>query len=194
MRMTAEGTAENRPRRFVINDVRWPVASFPRRELAAGIASVAVVAQLVLAPVTLLISAVLTLAGRISRWRPSWLLLPAMAAVCWLAAVTIPVSLAALEAGSRRLVVAELAVALHRGRLLQPAGQVGGAAGASWWLPREMPLALLAGTAEAAVMLWLGWRRSPPNWRPGAIALVRRRAAVAALAASRTVTPDGCAI
>jgi hypothetical protein len=199
MRMTTAGTAEHRPRRFLINDVRWPAASFHRRELAAGIASAAVVAQLVLAPVTLPIAAVLTLAGRRSRWRPAWLLLPAAAGACWLAAVTIPASVAALEAGSHQLVATALAVALHRARQLHPVGRVGvgrvgAAAGAGWWLPRELPLALLAGTAEAAVMLWLGWRRSAPNWRPGAIALVRRRAAVAALAAARTVTANGCAI
>jgi len=194
MRMTAAGTAERRPRRFLINDVRSPVASVPRRELAAGLASAAVAAQLVLAPLTLLIAAAFTLGGRISRWRPAWLLLPAMAGACWLAAVTIPVSMAALEAGSRRLVAAELVTALHRARLLQPAARVGALTGAGWWLPREAPLALLAGTAEAAIMLWLGWRRSAPNWRPGAIALVRRRAAIAALAASRTVTANGCAI
>ena len=194
MRVRAAGTPQQRRRRVQTSDVRWPAASFPRRELASGLATAAVIAQLVLAPVTLLVAAVLTLAARISRWRPAWLLLPAMAGACWLAAVTIPVSVTALEAGSRRLVAAELAVALHRARMMQPAGRVGAIAGAGWWLPREMPLALLAGTAEAAVMLWLGWRRSPPNWRPGVIALARRRAAVAALAASRTVTTEGCAI
>src|SRR5258708_4734585 len=169
MRMTAAGTAQQRPRRILTNDVRWPAASFPRNELAAGLASAAVVAQLVLAPVTLLIAAVLTLAGRISRWRPPWLLLPAMAGACWLAAVTIPVSVAALEAGSHRLVAAELAVALHRAWMMQPAGHVGAAAGAGWWLPRAVPLALLAGTAEAAVMLWLGGGPSPPAPRPRAL-------------------------
>ena len=208
MRTTAEGIAERRPRRFVIDDFRGPVANFPRRELAASFAAVAIAAQLVLAPVTLLIAAVLTFAGRISRWRPAWLLLPAVAGACWLARVTVPVTVAALEAGSGRIAAAELAVALHPARLLHPAhllaspgllhsaDQVGAAATASvgWWLPRELPLALLAGTAEAAVMLWLGWRRSRPAWRPGAIALLRRRAAVSALAASRTVTASGCAI
>ncbi len=208
MRTTADGIAERRPRRFQIDDIRRPTASLGRRELAAGLGTLAVAAQLVLAPVTLLIAAVLTLAGRISRWRPEWLVLPAMACACWLAAVTIPVSVAALEAGSHRLIAAELAVALHPGRLLHPAqlfdsppllhsaSQVGAAAlaGAGWWLPRELPLALLAGTAEAAIVLWLGWRRAHPAWRPGAIAAVRRRAAAAALAASHTVTASGCAI
>ncbi|HUA42307.1 MAG TPA: hypothetical protein VMA32_12100 [Streptosporangiaceae bacterium] len=150
----------------------------------------AVAAQLVLAPVALLIAAILTLTGRISRWRPAWLLLPAVAGACWLAAVTVPVSAAAVDAGSRRLIRAELHAALHPALLLHPALP----AGAGWWLPRELPLALLAGTAEATIMLWLCWRRSRPRWRPGAIAVVRRRAAAAAVAAARTVTASGCAI
>ncbi len=165
MRRTAEGLAERRQRRFQIDDIRRPTASLGRRELAAGLSTLGVAAQLVLAPVILLIAAVLTLAGRSSRWRPEWLLLPAVAGACWLAAVTVPVSVAAFEAGSHRLIAAELAVALHPGRLLHPAqlfdsppllhsaSQVGAAAlaGAGWWLPRELPLALLAGTAEAAI-------------------------------------------
>src|SRR5262249_52532899 len=108
MRTTAEGIAERRPRRFLIDDFRGPAASFPRRELAAGLAAVAIAAQLALAPVTLLIAAVLALVGRISRWRPAWLLLPAVAGACWLAAVTIPVAVAALETGSGRLAAADL--------------------------------------------------------------------------------------
>jgi hypothetical protein len=202
MRRTAEEAAERGPRRFQIDDIRPPAASSGRpasfgrsaslggRELAAGLGTVAVAAQLVLAPVALLIAAILTLIGSISRWRPAWLLLPAAAGGCWLAAVTIPDSAAALDAGSRRLIRAELHAALHPALLLHPALP----AGAGWWLPRELPLALLAGTAEATIMLWLGWRRSRPRWRPGAMAVVRRRAAVAAVAAARTVTASGCAI
>lgn len=190
MRRTAEEAAERRPQRFQIDDIRPPAASLGRRELAAGLSTLAVAAQLVLAPVALLIAVVLTLTGRISRWRPAWLLLPAAAGACWLAVVTIPVAVAALEAGSSRLIGAELSVALQPALLPHPAVPPG----AGWWLPRELPLVLLAGTAEAAIMLWSGWRRSPPRWRPGAIALVRRRAAVAALAAARTVTAGGCAI
>jgi hypothetical protein len=161
-----------------------------------------VAAQLALAPVTLLIAAVLMLTGRVSRWRPQWLLLPAVASACWLAVVRVTVAVAALEAGARGLVAAEVAVArdpgrlLHPALLLHPAGRVGTAAlaGPGWWLPRELPLALLCGTAEAAIVLWLGWRRSPLPWRPGALAVVRGRAAAAALAATHTVTAGGCAI
>ncbi|HTX83785.1 MAG TPA: hypothetical protein VME44_16490 [Streptosporangiaceae bacterium] len=139
----------------------------------------------------LLIAVVLTVTGRTSRWRPHWLLLPAVTGACWLAAVRVAVAVAALEASAGRLIAAERAVASHVGLLLHPSAAL---AGAGWWLPRELPLALLGGTAEAAIVLWFGWRRSPPAWQPGVIALVRRRAAAAALAASHTVMAGGCAI
>jgi hypothetical protein len=203
MRRSAEGIAERRTRRWPANDVRPPAARLGRGELAAGFASLAVAAQLALAPVTLLIAAVLTLTGRTSRWRPHWLLLPAVASACWLAAVRVTVAVAALEAGAGGMIAVEVAVARDPGRLLHPADLLRPAqvfhraaplAGPGWWLPRELPLALLAGTIEAAFVLWLGWRCSPPAWRPGAIAVVRRRAAAAALAAAHTVTAEGCAI
>lgn len=208
MRTTAAGLAERGTRRLSADDLRPPAARLAVRELAAGLAALAVAAQLALAPLTLLIAAVLTLTARISRWRPQWLLLPAVAGACWLAAVRVTVALAALDEGAGRLIAAELAVASHPGRLLHPAqllhparllhgaGLHGAAAlaGASWWLPRELALALLGGTAEAAIVLWIGWRHAPPAWRPGAFAVVRRRAAAAALAASHTVMAGGCAI
>jgi hypothetical protein len=191
MRTTSEGIAERRDRRLSADDLRPPAARLGLRELAAGFAALAVAAQLALAPIVLLIAAALTVTGRASRWRPHWLLLPAAAGACWLAAVRVTVAVAAVQAGSGRLMAAERAVASHPGRLLHPSAAL---AGGGWWLPRELPLALLGGTAEAAIVLWLGWRRSPPAWRAGVIAVVRRRAAVAALAASHTVMAGGCAI
>lgn len=191
MRRTAADIAERRTRRLPADDLRPPAARLGLRELAAGIAALAVAAQLAFAPVMLLIAAVLMLTGRVSRWRPHWLLLPALASTCWLAAVRVAVAVAALDASAGRLISAELALASHPMRLLHPSAAL---AGAGPWLLREVPLALLGGTAEAAIVLWLGWRYSPPSWRPGGIAVVRRRAAVAALAASHTVMAGGCAI
>ena len=191
MRTTAAGIAERRTRRLPADDLRPPAARLGLRELAAGFTALVVAAQLALAPNMLLIAALLTVTARMSRWRPHWLLLPAMAGACWLAAVRLLVAVAALEASAGRLIAAEGAVASHPGRLLDPSSAL---AGAGWWMPRELPLALLGGTAEAAIVLWLGWRRSPPAWRPGVVAVARRRAAAAAMAASHTVMAGGCAI
>ena len=228
MRMTTATDAERRPHRSRLDHPDPRAGSFRRGELAAGLAAVAVMAQLALAPASLLVAGVLVLTGRISRWQLSWLLLPALGGACWLAAAGLPAATHALAIGAGRLVAAELAVAAHPTRLLHPAGEF---AGAGRWLQQEAPLLVLAGTAEAALVLWSrtalwsgtvlsskavlwsgtgrwpgrfgrlrsGWqppagRTTPPDRRPGLVAVLRRRSAAAALAAGHTVTASGFAI
>jgi len=186
MRMTTAGVAERWPHRSRLDHPDLLTGSFRRGELAAGLAAVAVVAQCALAPVTLLVAGLLMLVGRISRWPRAWLLLPALGGACWLAVAGLPATAHALTAGASRLMAADLAVALHPGRLLHPAAAF---AGTGRWLPGELPLLLLAGTAEAAIMLW-----PHRTQRPGLVAALRRRAAAAALAAGHTVTASGFAI
>ena len=216
MRMTTAGLAERGPHRSRLDHPDLSPGSFRRSELTAGLAAVAVAAQLALAPVTLLVAGVLVLAGRIARWRVTWLLLPALGGACWLAVAGLPASAHALTVGARRLMAAELAIAAHPARLLHPAAAF---AGSGRWLPQALPLLVLAGTAEAAIVLWSGtvlwsrtglwtgrFRRPRSGWqalagaearavpRPGLVAVLRRRSATAALAAGHTVTASGCAI
>lgn len=168
-----------------------------RGELGAGLGAVAVAAELVLVPFVLIPAAALILLGRLSRWRLHWLTVPALAAACWLAVASSP--------GAHGLLIAGRAIAAQSGRLarlaavvaarparLQHAGPAlrAAVAGTDRWLPA----CLLAATIEAAFVLWLGWRRSPPDWRPGLVATQRRRAAIRALTAGRAVTADGCAL
>ncbi|HTZ93860.1 MAG TPA: hypothetical protein VMB74_15820 [Streptosporangiaceae bacterium] len=190
MRITAAGTAERWPQRSLLKHPDRAADSVRRGELAAGLAAVAVASQLALAPVALLIAGMLVITGRVSRWRLAWLLLPALGSACWLAMAGLPAVADAVAAGASRLLAAELAFAVHPQRLMHPADAF---PGSGRWLERELPLLALAGTGEAAVVLWLG-REPGPGWRPGLIATVRRRVATAALAAGRTVTADGCAI
>jgi len=184
--MTTTRVAERRPLRSRLDHPDLLTGSFRRGELAAGLAAVAVVAQCALAPVMLLVAVLLVLAGRISRWQLAWLLLPALGSACWLAVAGLPATAHALTAGAGRLTAADLAVALHPGRLLHPATAF---AGSGRWLPEELPLLLLAGTAEAAIVLW-----PHRTQRPGLVAALRRHAAAAALAAGHTVTANGFAI
>jgi hypothetical protein len=186
MRITTAGVAERRPQRSPLDQPDLLTGSYRRGELAAGLAAVAVVAQCALAPVTLLVAGLLMLTGRISRWPLAWLLLPALGSVSWLAVAGLPATAHALTAGAGRLMAADLAVALHPRLLLHPAAAF---AGTGRWLPSELPLLLLAGTAEAAVVLW-----PHRTQRPGIVAALRRRAAAAALAAGHTVTAGGFAI
>jgi hypothetical protein len=134
----------------------------PGRELAAGLATAAVVGQFLFARATLVIAVTLIAVGRTSRWRPPWLLLPALAGLGWLLAQgAAPTAFAALPRG-----------------LAGP-------------LVRQLPSAVLLGSAEAALVLWVVWY--PLAWRSGLVAVLRRRASVRALRAGHTVAPDGFA-
>lgn len=166
-------------------------------ELRAGLAALAIAAELVLVPFVLIPAAALVLLGRLARWRPHWLLLPLLGAGCWLAVASGPSAagvrgaVGAIAAQSGRLARLAAAIAARPDRLLH-VGPVLRAelAGAGRWLPA----CLVVATAEAALVLWLGWRSSPPDWRPGLVATQRRRSALRALSAGRTTTADGCAL
>ncbi len=140
-----------------------PVSTW--RELTAALATAAVVAQVLFAPTTLLIAVALIGVGRTSRWRPPWLLLPGLAGLGWMQANG--AALTAFAALPRRL-------------------------GVTPGLVQGLPSALLLGSAEAALVLWLAWY--PLAWRPGLIAVLRRRASARALAAGHTVAPGGFAL
>ena len=210
MRMMTATGVERRQHRSRLDHPELRAGSFRRGELAAALAAVAVVAQLALAPVSLLVAGVLVATGRISRWQLSWLLLPAVSGVGWLAVAGLPAAAHALAIGAGRLMAAELAVAAHPQRLLHPAAAF---AGSGRLLQQELPLLVLAGTAEAAIVLgsaagrWPGrfgrrsssWQplagaQAPAGRRPGLVAVLRRRSAAAALAAGHSVTGNGFGI
>ena len=81
MRITTAWAAGREPRLSAHDD---PAGSLRRGEFAAALATVALIGQLLFAPVTLLIAALLVAVGRVSRWRPHWLLVPTIAALIWL--------------------------------------------------------------------------------------------------------------
>ncbi len=160
--------------------------------ILAGLAAVALTVQALAAPAVLLAAGALIAVGRLSRWRVPWLLVPFALSTWWLRAEGLRRAVAALASGGARLVSAECAVAMRPDRLLHP-GTLG--AGPGRWLPPQLPLALAAGTAEAAVVLLAWWhRRGRPPWRPGILAVARRQVAAAGLRAGRSVTADGCAV
>jgi hypothetical protein len=200
--MSAPTTRDADPRLRPSGVPAWPGRS-RRGELAAAAGVAAVVLHLIFAQVTLVLLLCLLVVGRISRWRPLWLAAPAAAGTVWVAAIGAPRAAAGFVAGPGH-VAAYLAGALgHPGRL----GHLLAAfSGVGHWLPRQLPLALAAAAAEAAIADWLGRlsrrgragrERAPGDaelYRPGLVVAIRGRLTAAALAAGEVVSRDGCGL
>ena len=181
--------AERMPRR-----ARYLVPrGLPRRgEFLAACAVVAVLAHVLFAPLTLILAVLFALTTRATRWRLSWLMVPVVIAVGWTLAVG-PRAAAAGFADGPAKVVGYLGA---RGHQLDHVLHFTAAfAGSGTWLPRQLPLAILAGAAEAAVIGWLSWLHTDavnmPPPRPGLLVAARRAASRRTIRAGGVVTRDG---
>jgi hypothetical protein len=151
--------------------------STPRRgEFLAALTLLGIIAHLLLAQLTLLLAAAFSLAGRATRWRPGWLVVPAATGLAWVLAIGPRVALAGFADGPRQVLGYLAGTAADPARLLHPARAY---AGLARWLPRQVPLALLLAAAEAAVACWLRWLHAGDTAllpaRPGLVALARRQ-------------------
>ena len=181
--------AERLPRR-----ARYLVPrGLPRRgEILAACLVLAVLAHVLFAQLTIILAVVFALITRVTRWRLSWLLVPAAIAVAWTAVVG-PRAAAAGFADGPAQVAGYLGARGHQvDHALHFTGAFGGL---GRWLPRQLPLAILAAAAEAAVIGWLSWLHTDewnlPAARPGALAAARRAATRRAIRAGGVVTRDG---
>jgi hypothetical protein len=152
----------------------------------------AVLAHVLFAQLTIILAALFYLITRITRWRLSWLAVPVLAGAAWTAAVGPRVAAAGFAEGSTQ-VVNYLGASGHQvTHLLHFTAAF---TGAGTWLPRQLPLAVLAGAGEAALARWLSWLHTDegdlPPARPGLIVAGRRAAAVRAIRAGGVVTRDG---
>jgi hypothetical protein len=167
----------------------------PRRgELAAALAAAGLLAHLLLAQLTLLLTVALDLTGRVARWRPLWLAGPAAAGFLWVLAIGPGHALAGFTAGPHQVLGYLAGAARQPARLLHPARAF---AGFGRWLPRQAPFALILAAAEAAVTRWLrarhaGERALPP--RPGLIVAARRLGTVAWVRSGGVVTRTGACL
>src|SRR5690349_14648122 len=181
--------AEQMPRR-----ARYLVPrGLPRRDEVLAVCVVAVVlVHLLFAQLTIVIATVLYLITRVTRWRLSWLTVPAAAALAWTAAVGPRAAAAGFTAGPAQIVDYLTASGHQADHLLHFTDAFSGLGN---WLPRQLPLALLAGTAEAALAGWLTWLHTDesdlPPARPGLIVAARRAATVRAIRSGGVVTRDG---
>ena len=171
-----------------------PLSLPHRREVMAACAAAIIVAHLVVAQLTLALAIVFTLIGSASRWRLWWLTGPAAAGLAWTLAVGPAQAGAGFAAGS-----AHVLHYLGQGQLAERLSHpLAAFAGAGQWLPRQLPLALVAGAAEAALIGWLGWLHTdelaiPPR-RPGAVAAIRSGLAASLIRSGSVVTREGCAL
>ncbi|MBO0776049.1 MAG: hypothetical protein J2P34_07005, partial [Actinobacteria bacterium] len=163
----------------------------PRRaEIIAVLSMAALAAQLLAAPLTLALAVVFHAVSRASRWRPQWLLLPAAAGVALVLAIGPGAALAGFTAATRAL--AALATAPDQ------VARLGGMAGPLHYLPGQLPLALVAAAAEAAVAWWVRWLHTAewdfPEPRPGLVIAARRWLTGARVRSGQVLTRDGACL
>jgi len=194
MPMPAEpvSAAERAPRR-----ARYVIPrDTPRRgEFLAAIGVALVVLHVIFAQLTLVLALVFLGVTRVSRWRPAWLAAPAAAGLVWTLAIGPAAAAAGFTAGPARVASYLDGIFGHSARLLH----LGVAyAGMGHWLPRQLPIALMAGAAEAALAAWLDWLHTdewdvrPP--RPGLIVAIRRAVVVRSVRSGGVVIRNGACL
>ena len=159
----------------------------PRRgEILAACLVLAVLAHVLFAQLTIILALMFSLITRLTRWRLSWLLVPAAVALAWAAVVGARAAAAGFADGPAK-VAGYLGARGHQvDHVLHFTGAFSGMGS---WLPGQLPLAILAGAAEAAIIGWLSWLHTDevnmPPARPGLLVAVR---------AGGVVTRDGCCL
>jgi hypothetical protein len=193
-RIAESGAAGRRPGNTRLSG---PPQRARRAELAAALGLLVVLAHLLLAQVTLVLAVLGVITGRVSRWRPLWLAVPAVAGAAWTAQLGVGRAVTGLVSGPRQVLAYLAGAADHPERLARPGAAF---SGAGHWVPAQLPVALLLAAGEVAAVGWLGrggWLGAsawPADYRPGLIVALRRRRTVADLAAGEVVTRAGCAL
>jgi hypothetical protein len=165
----------------------------PRRgEILAACMVAIVLAHVLFAQLTIVLAAVFALITVATRWRLSWLAVPVVIGAAWTLAVG-PRAAAAGFADGPAQVTAYFGASGHQ--LDHALHFTAAFSGIRSWLPRQLPLAILAAAAEAAIIGWLAWLHtdevSSRPARPGLLVAARRTATRRAIRAGGVVTRDG---
>src|SRR5215468_9491545 len=152
-----------------------PLGTPRRRELLAALAVLGVLGGLLFAPVTLGLAVAFHVIGKITRWRPVWLAVPAACGVVWVLAIGPSAAVAGFLAAPHAAVALLSSVATDPARLTHQ----GASTGSVRWFPGQFPVALVLAAGIAAVAWWLDWLHTDewrlPAPRPGLISRGRRR-------------------
>ena len=163
--------------------------------MLAACVVLAVLAHVLFAQLTIILAVVFYLITKMTRWRLSWLAVPAAAGLAWTAAVGPRAAAAGFAAGPAKIADYLGASGHQADHLLHFTAAF---SGIGTWLPRQLPLAVLAGAAEAALAGWLSWLHTNewdlPQARPGLIVAARRAATVRMIRAGGVVTRDGACL
>lgn len=170
-------------------------AGLPHRaEVIAACAVFVFLAHLLLAQLTIAVALVCAVITRLSNWRRQWLTIPAATGLV----LTLAVGPGRAAAGYAAWPAHVLGYLGHGHLIVRLSHPLGAFAWPGNWLQAQLPIALIAGAAEAAVIGWLHWlrtdKRAGPPPRAGAIAAVRGVMAAHAIRAGAVVTRDGCAL
>jgi hypothetical protein len=168
----------------------------PRRgEVMAACALLVLLVHLLFAQLTLVFAVAFAGVSKVSRWRLWWLAIPVLSGLLWTLAIGPRAAVAGFTAGPAQLLAYLSQGGQSLSHLLNPRGAF---ADAGSWLPRQAPLALVAASAEAALVGWLDWVHTD-EWeaaapRPGAFAAVRGLLNSRAISAGGVLTRDGCCL
>ena len=152
-----------------------PLGTPHRREVVAALSLLVLLAGLLFAQVTLGLALALHAAGKLTRWRPAWLTVPAAAGLAWILLIGPAAALAGLTAAPRAV------AGTLSGRLPDPArmAQLGSLfTRPASWFPGQFPAGLILAAGVAAAAWWLDWLHTDewrlPVPRPGLVVTGRR--------------------
>jgi len=158
------------------------------------VALLAVLAGLLLAPVTLGLAVAFYAVGKIARWRPVWLAGPAACGVVWVLAIGPAAALAGFLAAPRAVLAPLAGLAADPARLTH----LGASARSVRWFPGQFPIALIVAAGIAAAAWWLDWLHTDewrlPAPRPGLVSMCRRRWTAAFVKSGGVLTRTGACL
>jgi hypothetical protein len=161
----------------------------------AALTTLAVLTGLLFAQITLGLAVAFHAIGKITRWRPVWLAVPAACGVVWVLAIGPAAALAGFLAAPRAVVALLGGVVTDPARLTHPDTA---STGSVRWFPGQFPIALILASGIAAVAWWLDWLHTDewrlPAPRPGLISRCRRRLTAAFVKSGGVLTRNGACL